>query len=306
MALDRVSEIGDFDTITEGEDVFVGPREVESSSLANNATIVDFDASNRIRPDGGTQHTGIREGDIGAYEWRKDFGCAVLPTPQDRNAVPGQTITYTFQVRNVGNPYPSQQGVVTRFFTDVLTITLESETNPWGTLLGGGVTPELGWWDSVPITLVVDIPVTATSPVDTAVIRCQSAGIPFRTRTATAQTIVGLSSGIVVAPSYVDSALPGDVITYTHTMTNVGNAPDTFEIVPNSGLSGLSIAEIVDINGNVLLTPTVQLGPNETAVAYLRVDDCRYGRWGVLLLLRGSDGSLHNSRARQKYRGIGC
>ena len=272
LAVERPSANVTGDAFNSGSDEMVLlPSASATNTDFSGGVLVDTDAREVIRPDGGTIHNGTRIGDIGAYEWIKDFGCAVLPTAQAQTAVPGQTVTYTFDVVNVGNPYPPSNTTVEHGFFDFITITLDSETNPWGVLLGEGVTPELGWYESVPVTLVVDIPLTATAAIDTAVIRCNSTAIPGRTRTATAQTTVGLVSGIVVKPNYIDSAFPGDVITYTHTMTNIGNLADEFEVVPNSGVLGLSVAELVDGNGNTILTQTVVLAPDESATALLRV-----------------------------------
>ncbi|MCB8945724.1 MAG: right-handed parallel beta-helix repeat-containing protein, partial [Ardenticatenaceae bacterium] len=257
------------DTAVDAVEMLPGPA--PDSVDFSGAVTVGFDARNILRPDGGTEHLGTRLSDIGAYEWYKDFGCAIEPTSQNENVLPGDTITYTFEVSNVGHPYPPTINTVEHGYFDVISITLDSETNPWGTLLGGGLTPELGWYQSVPITLVVEVPTNTVSPVDTAVIRCRSTSMPNRTRTATAQTVVGLTSAILVAPSYNTSALPGNVITFTHYLTNVGLLADEFEIVPNSGVLGLSVAELVDANGTVLISPTVVLDPGETTMALLRV-----------------------------------
>ncbi len=223
------------------------------------------------RPDGGTIHSGIMRSDIGAYEHVKDFSCAASAYGSDvfqMTAVPGETVTYTHNVTNIGYPPPTFPDG----FTDTITITLDSTSNGWATLIGGPQVVELGWGESVQVQIRVDVPLGVLAGVqEISVLKCDSLAIPGRSDIVTDITTVETLRAVDIEPDYVDSAVPGDVLTFTHTITNIGNITDTFRFTPNSGPAHAN-ASIVEVSGNPIVSDTVELEPLEWITISLRVE----------------------------------
>jgi predicted outer membrane repeat protein len=239
---------------------------------------IDFDARLYQRPDGSTDpahnngSVSPYQSDLGAFEYWKDFGCAVLPSGQSQTAIPGTFVTYTFNVINTGYPYPS---VFAHGYTDTLTVTLDTSAG-WGGLINGDVQvlSNMGWFDSESLTLVVDVPVDAQSgDFDLSTITCQSWSKPSRTATAQATTYVGLVSGIVVGrpiPPFRESAAPGEVLTFTHPVRNIGNETVDVVIRPDAGPIHAS-AVLLDDNNNPITETFATLASQQEISVVLEV-----------------------------------
>lgn len=230
---------------------------------------IDFDARLVIRPDGGTEHLATRASDVGAIEWWKDFGCTVTPTPQQQTAVPGTTVTYNFLVTNTGYPYPPSDN--RHGFIDTIVISLTSSA-AWGNLEGGNVQTfvNMNWNENQPITLTVDVPADAQNgQFDLSTIQCRSQSKPDRVNEGRATTYVGLVSGVIVYPPYTAAAQPGDVLTFNHTVENIGNETHTFNILPSAGLRHAS-AVLLENGVPVTLTQAT-LASNQTRDVVLQV-----------------------------------
>lgn len=243
--------------------------------------VIDFDRSVDLRPDDVTENTGIHGigSDIGSDEYRKGFGCLVVPTGNSAMAVPGQTVTYTFRMENQGRSLGND------FFTgytDTLTLTLNS-TQGWGLL--EPINPQtvtLGFEESVTRTITVTVPATATTGLqDVSTLSCQSGSAPSSVRNGTATTSVGAIGGLIVEPDYTANVLPGDVITFEHTVTNLGNATGTFELNAASGPQHAS-AVLVNAAGAILTDTEVTLAPTESVTTLLRVTILDTGTAGDL------------------------
>ncbi len=240
-----------------------------------NDPYIDFDANVQPRPDGNTQHTGIWGwgSDIGADEYFKDFGCEVAPSPQDKTAIPGQTITYTVFIHNVGYPnYRSNPPpLYSNGYTDTITVTLSNPGNGWAALERDGLTDIVAYRDFITRTLTVTIPTTAVSGVDRVNVLCESASMPSRTFTGEYNTAVGIVSGIRVTPDRGNlTAVPGEVLYLEHTATNVGNEEGTFRITSNPGAQGYATAVLVDDQDSII-NPVVTLQPQEFITVTLKV-----------------------------------
>ena len=236
-----------------------------------NDIVIDFDRQNHTRPDGGTNHNGLhgKASDIGSDEYYKEFGCRITPGSDTKTAVPGQTVTYTFNIENYG---AKDSFGILRGYTDTISITLETSQG-WGILQDD--TPQtvtLGWGDTVDRIITVTVPTTATTGLqDISKIRCQSGSMPNRTDSGNATTNVGLVAGVIVTPDYIDTALPGDVITYVHEVKNQGNEEGRFELSSNAGPQHAN-ASLVDDFGTVLTDTYVTLQPGESITVLLRVN----------------------------------
>lgn len=247
--------------------------DVADPSLLNEPWQINYDAGNWARPDGNPSHNGLhgKGSDIGAAEYLKDFGCAVAPDSTITDAVPGQVITYSVTVSNTGAVWPPQVGIPWHGYTDTITVTLASQSFGWSSLEGGPLqTFVLPWKGGVERVLTVTVPLTVTSGTqDVTTIQCQSASLPAASSGGSFYTNVGPVNGIVVRPDYVDSALPGEVLTYSHQVENTGNQVETVAITPNSGPRHAN-AVLVNAAGEII-SPTVVLGPGEVYDVLLRV-----------------------------------
>ena len=157
-------------------------------------------------------------------------------------ARPGEVLTFTHTLTNTGN----------------LTDTFDLSLSGWGTLL----TPTpvmLGAGASTPVQVRVVVPADALSGmVNTTVVTATSrfdAAISAAVRdTVTVQAV----ADVALAPDQAAQAQPGEVLTFTHTLTNTGNLTDTFDL----SLSGWG----------TLLTPTpVMLGAGASTPVQVRV-----------------------------------
>lgn len=264
------------------------PLQQHLQEIAEGSFIVDDDIRLAIRPDGGTPHIATKGNDIGAFEHWKDFGCDVRPANSQVTAIPGDVLPYILTITNVGNPsyLTAPPGVVSHGFTDTLTISLQQGTHGWATLENGSAPngdPEdvtLDWAGSVAynkpnltsyVTRVLTITVPMTAPTglqEITKVYCQSGAMPTRKDSAQIITNVGLVSNILITPDYITSALPSDVLTFTHYVQNIGNGTDTYDLIPNVGVGGVT-AVILDMDG--LPLNQVTLDPGQTIPILFRV-----------------------------------
>jgi uncharacterized membrane protein len=251
---------------------------------AGNDPLVDKDASNFERPDGDSSRGNSAffndiygyASDVGASEFRKDFGCDIRPESPNATVLPGQTITYSVSIYNAGNPsfLSLNPGQVSIGYTDTLTITLSSAYPDWVQFEGGNeqVVTHLGHRDFVTRVMTVTVPSTATLGLqDVSAVQCRSHSLTNRTRTSSFVTNVGQVSSIQVGPSYTTSGVPGQVITFTHWITNTGNDVESVRLTPSVGAEGQVTAFLVNDAGDNVSERTVMLAPTESITAVLRI-----------------------------------
>ena len=254
----------------------------QSLTLKNGARYengIDFDAFLNDRPDGTTAYPGIYN-DIGANEYVKDTGCYIIGENQIQQVFPGDTATFEVLIQNIGNPVTTQENSNIKYglygYTDTITITLDTsgDNNDWATFEGGTTQAvELGWRDYTSRTLTVTVPENAASGLfDLNIVNCQSTAIPSRSFAAEHRVNVGQITDLSISPEYTATAKPGDVLTFTHTISNAGNEQDTFVIVGNVGSQAVTQADLVSIGGiTVTGQATITLDPGEIITAELRV-----------------------------------
>lgn len=136
------------------------------------------------------------------------------------------------------------------------------------------VGPGSGWTlDYVPVMtleagLAVPLAVTIGVPADTlsgsyavAILTATSAANPEIVDAVTDTTIVNWNPGVELAPEYTEYVNPGAIITYVHTLTNTGNAPDSFELDWDDTLGWTSVSpvQISDLGPHMTATIVVRL-----------------------------------------------
>ena len=129
---------------------------------------------------------------------------------------------------------------------------------------------DMGPHETRPFTLTVNVPIEL-SGTDVAVVTCQPASRPDRTNTSVATTSIGENWQVEIGIQQTANLTPSQMITFTHTITNIGNMEDTYELVPKPGTEGQTIADIVDNAGNEINGITVTLSPGQTVTRLLRI-----------------------------------
>ena len=174
----------------------------------------------------------------------------VLIQPDNVGAgLPGQTVAYTHTVTNLGNA------------SDSFTITWQSSLGSWTVAAAPSVINNLP--GSGNQTVVVSITIPASGPdaisgtVHTAVVTATSHASPTIVSDSAVNTTTVLAEpDVIVDPDRADMVNPNTILTYTHTITNLGNLTDIFT---------LSVSTSLGWPVSLVPTPTVTLAPNATA-----------------------------------------
>ena len=164
----------------------------------------------------------------------------------EANAIPGTTVSYTYVLSNSG------------FYTDDYVITWTPSPAPawpaWTASVSPPAAPGMAPGDAITVVAVMTVP--AGMPMDTEgqlVVTATSSYTDAIFDTAVADMIVPPSAMARITPDHYGQANPGQWVTYTHIVTNVGNRSDAFEITV---VPGFGTAEV---------TPqSVELAPGES------------------------------------------
>ncbi len=169
-----------------------------------------------------------------------------LAAEQDHLGGPaGRPLTYTLRLTNTGS------------YTDGYA--LAALGNGWPTAIIPPVVPALGPGASAQILVRVDIPAAPSTPTDTVTIQATSG---WDSSIWSRQTLHSAVLGVAVAAGdSVAVGAPGETITHTMVVTNVGSATDTYDLGTGGNRWPLT-----------LLTPHLgPLGPGERAEVYVTV-----------------------------------
>lgn len=151
------------------------------------------------------------------------YGVAIVPTGQTATFARPQVITFTHTITNTGN------------VTDTIAVTAGVSPNDGATVsVVGGNCVSLAAFSSCTRDIQLNIPVDPGSSLYTVTVTAQSSGNPVVQATATDTASAGAAPQIAPA-SQLKEALPGETVTFTHTVTNIGQSPGTF--TPSLALS---------------------------------------------------------------------
>ncbi|MBI5563407.1 MAG: DUF11 domain-containing protein [Chloroflexi bacterium] len=145
------------------------------------------------------------------------YDVTMTPSTAGQSSLAGTTVTYTLNVTNTGNA------------SDTFTVTLSG--NAYTSTAPATVGP-LAAGANTTLNIVVTIPAGAAGGAnDTVNVTMTSQGDPTKFASAAlTTTVMTILRGVSVSPAAAQSALPGAIVTYTLSVTNTGNASDTFTV----------------------------------------------------------------------------
>jgi uncharacterized membrane protein len=201
--------------------------------------------------DGEPRQQGIAV-DRGADELTQVADFAFVPPFQSALIDSGERYTYTHVLTNTGD------------FADSYTLVAGHNTTGgtgWGYTFFPTSTGLLNPGDSIQVTFVI----TGDGPgyVDTTVITATSA-VSSLSLAVTDETTISQIAGVDIEPPRSGSSVAGGTVNYTHTVTNTGDGPDSFDLtVADSNPPGWTI-DISPTNTGVLL-------PGESALVTVTI-----------------------------------
>jgi fibronectin-binding autotransporter adhesin len=246
------------DFVDAGSDDFHLALTSPAINAADPASSLSSDFEGESRP------LGTRS-DIGADESQWYTGVALGEAPSsplpitDINTIRGELITFTHTITNVGN---------THTLTDAFAITT-SNSDGWSVTVDAPSPLVLTQGDSTSFNVVISVPLTAAEPLHNQTI-ITATSLTNPTGFDTAEDLI-TGPGLEFTPSYSETVAPGEVITYTHTLTNTGPT-DTFtlefsssrgwgQLVSPTGPITLTYGETAQVIARVTVTDTAPAGP---------------------------------------------
>jgi parallel beta-helix repeat protein len=174
----------------------------------------------------------------------------IIPTEQTGIGRAGDEVEYTLVVSNSGN------------ITDSYTLAASSVPS-WTTNISPTSVGPLGPNTALNVTLRVAIPPDApeTALARTTVVATSGLSATV-SATANVTTTAGQVAGVLLAPDRASAGAPGQVVSYTHFLTNTGLATDSF---------ALSVASSLGWNVDVVPATVSDLAPGGSAVVTVRV-----------------------------------
>ncbi|MCB0163799.1 MAG: right-handed parallel beta-helix repeat-containing protein [Anaerolineae bacterium] len=249
-------------------------------AVPNAVSEIDFDRFNEVRPQ-------LCAKDMGRDEYLVQEGNRLLewigPTPTGATLAPTESVTYTYSVTNQSQNTSNQVDLGPGTgYTETVTITLNSTQN-WSEIIsvvggtdvvtqpdGLSASVVLGPGQSATVEVRTTVPpgtfadVVDSTTLDAVGYQCVGGTTTQNTSNA-AVTNVEQGVSFTLTPDHFGTAAPGDVLTFTHTLSNTGNLTDTYTLFSNS--SGIYV-------GGVIMQPPapdyqVTLGPNMSSTVII-------------------------------------
>lgn len=185
---------------------------VPSNALAGNYT---FSVTAQV---GATQRTVTTTTTVAQV-----YGVAIAPTSQTATFARPQIVDFTHTITNTGNG------------TDTIVVAAAVSPNDGATVsVIGGDCVNLAAFSSCTRQIQLNIPVGPGSSLYTVTVTATSSGNPAIQATAIDTASAGAAPQITPA-SQLKEGLPGETVTFTHTVTNIGQSAGTF--TPSLALS---------------------------------------------------------------------
>jgi uncharacterized membrane protein len=149
----------------------------------------------------------------------------ITPSAQLVITAPGTLVSYEHTVINTGN------------ISDTFILTATSSQG-WLDGFVGGPLPLLQPGESVTVTIMISVPLSATpGQQDDTLITVTSSFDPVVFDTATDTTRVQQDHDLLFFPDNTRVVPSPSIVVYTHTLTNAGTGPDTFAFSATSSQS---------------------------------------------------------------------
>ncbi|MCP5095364.1 MAG: hypothetical protein GY943_07425, partial [Chloroflexi bacterium] len=226
----------------------------------NTSPLINIDIDGQVRPNEARVDIGADE----FYASVPDF--TLLPALKADFVDRGTTAVYTHTLENIGTVNDGYNIVC-------------SNDRGWTVICPSNIA-NLNSGNSTNLQTSVDVPGGESAlTVGTTHITATSVASPTLSRIAIIQTSVAPMPGVSFTPNYTSTLLPGDMITFTHLITNTGDSQDIFNItvdsdpggwaliVPNGAFSvPLSTGASASIRVRVTVPPFAEAGLGNTAV----------------------------------------
>ena len=190
------------------------------------------------------------------------YGLSLEPKEAALSGDPGETVEYSLLLTNAGNTLD--------------TFTLEAGESEWEVWLPE-TNIELAAWESVVVIIQVSVPGDALAgEQDVVVITATSGGDDSLSASSTLTTTTNPVYGINLEPGEDSkTGTPGETVTYTLILTNLGNAADTFTVeagesewevhLPTSSFE-VEVGESVEVTVQVMIPTDIKDGDSDAVI----------------------------------------
>ncbi|MEE9615772.1 MAG: right-handed parallel beta-helix repeat-containing protein, partial [Anaerolineae bacterium] len=196
--------------------------------------------------------------DVGADESDSYPDVAFAPKYLSASGIPGQQVVHNHTLTNTGS--------ISDTFDLTHTMTISGLATGWVVDYTPAFALAAGEVAASPAA--VGVPVDAVSGTYAIVILTATSRVNGTIYDVVSNTTVAnWNPGVLLAPAYTEHVNPGTVMTYVHTLTNTGNAPDTFNFTFSNvqGWSGVTPTQVVDLGPQMTATLWVSVAVPATA-----------------------------------------
>lgn len=206
--------------------------------------------------------------DVGNYDGLPGIDDA----PVNQNANPATYVDFALDVLNIGGGPDTY--TLSAAIPGGWTVTFYEDANGNGVLDAGEMAPIVAvgpvpGGSEISVIARVDVPVGALPGVYPTSFTATSTNNPAESDTIANTVTVNAFAAVDFSPDQAGSTTPGGTISYTHTVTNIGNIADTWDLtfVSSQGWNYV----FYDSGNNPITSVTLGAGASETITARLTV-----------------------------------